>query len=59
MLAEVIDGADSTFEVKLSIPLSHDATSAAENKAAAVCVKIKDIGKTWDYTVLKSSNVLQ
>ena len=59
MLVGVINGADSTFQVELSIQLSHDTTSAAEDKAAAVCVKIKDIGKTWNYTVLKSSNILQ
>ena len=34
MLVRVINGADSTFEVELLIPLSHDATSAAENEAA-------------------------
>ena len=36
MLVRIINGADSTFEVKSLILLSHDATSAAENEAAAI-----------------------
>ena len=36
MLARVINGSESIFEVDLLIPLSHDATSAAENKAAGI-----------------------
>ena len=34
-----MNGADSIFEVELLIPLSHDATSAAENEAATVAHK--------------------
>ena len=36
MLVMVINGAGSIFEVELLIPLSHDATSAAENEAAPI-----------------------
>ena len=32
----VINGADSIFEVELLIPLSHGATSEAENEAAPI-----------------------
>ena len=31
-----MNGADSIFEVELLIPLSHDATSAAESEAAPI-----------------------
>ena len=39
MLVRVIDGADSIFEVVMLIPLSYDATSAAENEAAPITHK--------------------
>ena len=39
MLVRVINGADSTFEVESLIPLSHEATSAAENEAAPITHK--------------------
>ena len=39
MLARVINGANSIFEVELSIQLSHDVSSAAENEAALITHK--------------------
>ena len=39
MLVRIINDADSTFDVKLLIPLSHDATSSAENEAAPITHK--------------------
>ena len=40
MLVRVINGADSIFEIDLLVPLSHDATSAAENEAASMTHKL-------------------
>ena len=40
MMVRVINGADSIFEVDFLIPLSHDATSAAENEAAQITRKL-------------------
>ena len=40
MRVRVINGADSIFELDLLIPLSHDATSAAENEAARITHKL-------------------
>ena len=40
MRVRVINGADSIFELDLLIPLSHDATSAAENEAARISHKL-------------------
>ena len=39
MSVRVINCADSIFEVELLIPLSHDATLAAENEAAPITHK--------------------
>ena len=40
MMVRVINGADSIFEVDLLIPLSHGATSAADNEAAQISHKL-------------------
>ena len=40
MLIRVTNGADSIFEVSLLIPLSHDATLAAENDAVPITPKL-------------------
>ena len=40
MLLRVINGADFINEGDLLIPLSHDATSAAENEAAPITHKL-------------------
>ena len=40
-----MNGADSIFEVELLIPLSHDATSAAENEAAPITCKSLSLDK--------------
>ena len=45
MLVRVIHGADSIFEDNLLIPLSHDATSAAENEAAPITHKLLGLEK--------------
>ena len=45
MLVRVISGADSIFEFKLLIPLSHDATSAAVNEAAPITHKSLGLDK--------------
>ena len=39
MMHRVLNGADSIFEVELLIPLSHDATWAAENEAVQIAHK--------------------
>ena len=40
MFVRVIKGADSVFKVDLLIPLSHDATSAADNETVPVTHKL-------------------
>ena len=43
MSVKVINGADSIFEVNLLTPLSHDATSAADNEAASITHKLSGL----------------
>ena len=45
MLVRVINGADSIFEIDLLVPLSHDATSAAEIEAASMTHKLLGLGR--------------
>ena len=50
MLVRGTNGPDSIFEVDLLIPLSHDATSAAENEAAPaapITHKPSGLEKIW------------
>mgnify|MGYP001796231059 FL=1 len=47
MRLRVVNGANSIFQVDLLIPLSHDATSAAENEAARMTHKLLGLEQFW------------
>ena len=48
MYVIVKNGADSTFEVGLLIPLSHDATSAGENEAVPITHNLLGLEKNFN-----------